>query len=74
MFRVSGVAEGTDDATPPRRIIIKQALPYAKVVGEAWLLTLDRARIESEALQTQGRLVPHLVPKGYAYDPELRSP
>lgn len=71
VFRVSGVPEGTDDATPPRRIIIKQALPYAKVVGESWPLTLDRARIESEALLAQGRLVPHLVPKVYAYDPEL---
>lgn len=71
VFRVTGVAEGTDDATPSRRIIIKQALPYAKVVGESWPLTLDRARIEREALQTQGRLVPHLVPKVYVYDPVL---
>lgn len=52
-------------------VILKQALPYAKVVGESWPLTLDRARIESEALQIQGNLCPNLVPKVYAYVPEL---
>jgi len=54
-----------------RSIILKQALPYAKVVGESWPLTLDRARIESEALQIQADLAPRLVPKVYAYIPEL---
>ncbi|HZG83619.1 S-methyl-5-thioribose kinase [Paenibacillus sp.] len=52
-------------------IILKQALPYAKVVGESWPLTLDRARIESEALIIQGRLAPGLAPKVYDYVPEL---
>ena len=28
-------------------LIVKQALPYAKVVGESWPLSLDRARRES---------------------------
>ncbi|MFC7371748.1 S-methyl-5-thioribose kinase [Fictibacillus iocasae] len=44
-------------------IIVKQALPYAKVVGESWPLTLDRARIESEALILAAKYVPDLVPK-----------
>jgi 5-methylthioribose kinase len=52
-------------------VILKQALPYAKVVGESWPLTLDRSRIESEALQIQARLAPGLVPAVYRYDPEL---
>ena len=52
-------------------VIVKQALPYAKVVGESWPLTLDRARIESEALHTQGRFAPGLVPQVYFTDPEL---
>src|SRR5690606_19497862 len=52
-------------------LILKQALPYAKVVGESWPLTLDRARIESEALIIQGRHAPGLAPKVYAYEPEL---
>lgn len=52
-------------------IILKQALPYAKVVGESWPLTLDRARIESEALMIQESLCPELVPHVHAYEPEL---
>lgn len=28
------------------RVIVKQALPYVRCVGESWPLTLDRARIE----------------------------
>ncbi len=48
-------------------VILKQALPYAKVVGESWPLTLDRARIESEVLQIQGKLCPNLVPNVYTY-------
>lgn len=59
------------DKQSGRSIILKQALPYAKVVGESWPLTLDRARIESEALIIQGNLCPDLAPKVYEYNPEL---
>lgn len=48
--------------------IVKQALPYAKVVGESWPLTLDRARIESEALQQAHALLPQHVPLVHHYD------
>ncbi|WP_100407043.1 S-methyl-5-thioribose kinase [Bacillus solitudinis] len=48
--------------------IIKQALPYAKVVGESWPLTLDRARIEAEALKLAAEFVPTLVPKVFHID------
>ncbi len=54
-----------------KSVIVKQALPYARVVGESWPLTLDRARIESEALLIQSKLVPELVPHVYRYDSEL---
>ncbi|TFE30594.1 S-methyl-5-thioribose kinase [Cohnella luojiensis] len=54
-----------------KSVIVKQALPYAKVVGESWPLTLDRARIESEALKIEGRLAPGLVPEVYHTDNEL---
>ncbi|CAG7631433.1 S-methyl-5-thioribose kinase [Paenibacillus allorhizosphaerae] len=54
-----------------KSIILKQALPYAKVVGESWPLTLDRARIESEALMIQESLCPELVPHVYSYVPDL---
>ncbi|CAJ1001367.1 S-methyl-5-thioribose kinase [Brevibacillus aydinogluensis] len=54
-----------------KSVVVKQALPYARVVGESWPLTLDRARIESEALRIQHKYVPDLVPKVYHYDEEL---
>lgn len=54
-----------------KSVIVKQALPYARVVGESWPLTLDRARIESEALRIQYKYVPDLVPQVYHYDQEL---
>lgn len=59
------------DSTSRKSLIMKQALPYAKVVGESWPLTLDRARIESEKLILEGKLAPGLVPQVYKYDPEL---
>ena len=37
-----------------KSIIVKQALPYAKVVGESWPLSLNRATIESNALKQFG--------------------
>lgn len=64
VFHISDPATGSS-------IIMKQALPYAKVVGESWPLTLDRARIESEALILEGKLAPGLVPTVYLYDKEL---
>lgn len=59
------------DASSGTSLILKQALPYAKVVGESWPLSLDRARIESEALQIQGGLCPDLAPRVYKYDADL---
>ncbi|WP_281885548.1 S-methyl-5-thioribose kinase [Paenibacillus sp. YYML68] len=64
VFHISEPATG-------KSIILKQALPYAKVVGESWPLTLDRARIESEALIIQEELCPTLVPHVYAYEADL---
>jgi 5-methylthioribose kinase len=64
VFHISDVISG-------KSLILKQALPYAKVVGESWPLTLDRARIESEALILQFSLCPDLVPQVYVYDSEL---
>lgn len=54
-----------------KSVIVKQALPYARVVGESWPLTVDRARIESEALRIQHQHVPELVPEVYHFDQEL---
>jgi 5-methylthioribose kinase len=46
-------------------VIIKQALPYAKVVGESWPLTLKRAKIEADALKIFGSIAPNYVPEVY---------
>ncbi|MDQ0058886.1 S-methyl-5-thioribose kinase [Paenibacillus harenae] len=59
------------DSVGGKSLIMKQALPYAKVVGESWPLTLDRARIESEKLILEAKLAPGLVPTVYKYDAEL---
>lgn len=54
-----------------KTIIIKQALPYAKVVGESWPLSIKRATIESKALQIFAKYVPEYVPEVYSHDEEL---
>lgn len=54
-----------------KSIIFKQALPYARVVGESWPLSIDRARIEARALQLQHELCPDHIPAVYHYDAEL---
>lgn len=59
------------DRSSGRSVIFKQALPYARVVGESWPLTLDRARIESEALKIEESLCPGLVPHIYHFDKDL---
>ncbi|MFI2856615.1 S-methyl-5-thioribose kinase [Paenibacillus sp. JSM ZJ436] len=59
------------DTSSDKSIIIKQAVPYAKVVGESWPLSLDRARIERQALQIQHQYCPSLVPEVYAYCDEM---
>lgn len=64
VFRITDPASG-------KGLIIKQALPYAKVVGESWPLTLKRAVIEASALQKHGEFAPDLVPEVYGVDEEL---
>jgi 5-methylthioribose kinase len=65
IFRVYG------ERDRERSVIVKQALPYVRLVGESWPLSPTRARIESDALAVEGRLCPELVPQVYHYDPVL---
>ena len=53
---------------PAGGVCVKQALPYVRLVGESWPLSLDRAHFEHEALQSQAAVVPHLVPHIYHFD------
>ena len=48
-------------------VVVKQALPYLRCVGEAWALPLERAYFENEALTEQAKFVPdpsHVAPSG----------
>ncbi|CFV31350.1 S-methyl-5-thioribose kinase [Yersinia pseudotuberculosis] len=53
------------------RVIVKQALPYVRCVGESWPLTLDRARIEAETLLTHSQFCPQHTVKVLHHDAEL---
>lgn len=55
VFKVQDVQSG-------KSVIIKQALPYAKIVGESWPLSIERTKIEADALEVQNQLAPGLVP------------
>ncbi|URG53554.1 S-methyl-5-thioribose kinase [Pectobacterium quasiaquaticum] len=59
------------DETGISRVIVKQALPYVRCVGESWPLTLDRARIEAETLLTHARFCPQHTVIVLHHDPEL---
>ncbi|WP_110927818.1 S-methyl-5-thioribose kinase [Bacillus massiliglaciei] len=59
------------DPDSGKGIIIKQAVPYAKVVGESWPLTLKRASMEAQALINFGSYCPEYVPKVYYSDERL---
>lgn len=59
------------DELSGRSVIIKQALPYLRSSGKDRLLTLDRARIENEALLLEAELAPGLVPAIYHTDKAL---
>lgn len=54
-----------------RSVIIKQAYPYVRCVGESWPLSLDRIRIEADAMEVQAAHVRELVPQLYHRDNEL---
>lgn len=49
-------------------LVLKQALPYVRLVGPDWPMTPDRAAKEAAALRAHGALAPSLVPKLYDYD------
>ncbi|GKX35329.1 MAG: methylthioribose kinase [Rhizobiaceae bacterium MnEN-MB40S] len=59
------IVEGPDDT-----VIIKQALPYVRLVGESWPLPLKRSFFEYNALVRQAKAcsVTARVPEIYLYD------
>ncbi|MEZ3499584.1 S-methyl-5-thioribose kinase [Pantoea sp. KPR_PJ] len=53
------------------RVIVKQALPYVRCVGESWPLTLDRARLEAQTLVEHYKYCPQHTVKVTHYDETL---
>ncbi len=53
------------------RVIVKQALPYVRCVGESWPLTIDRSRIEAETLIVHYQYCPQHTARVIHHDPEL---
>jgi 5-methylthioribose kinase len=56
---------------PTSGVVLKQALPYVRLVGESWPLSVRRAFFEHQALSAQRAVVPAHVPKVFHFDETL---
>jgi 5-methylthioribose kinase len=56
---------------PAGGICVKQALPYVRLVGEGWPMTLQRAFFEQEYMRRLGPIAGSLMPRLHHYDPTL---
>jgi 5-methylthioribose kinase len=56
---------------PKSGVVLKQALPYVRLVGESWPLSLSRAFFEHQALSAQAKVAPAHVPKVFHFDETL---
>lgn len=54
--------------TAGNSVVLKQALPYVRLVGPDWPMTPTRAEKEANALEVHGKLCPDLVPKTFFFD------
>ena len=52
-------------------VCVKQALPYVRVAGASWPMTLERAFFEASYYSAVAPCVGGLIPRIYHYDPEL---
>lgn len=53
---------------PAGKVVVKQALPYVRLVGDSWPLPLYRAYYEYHALTRQAVRAPHSVPEILFFD------
>lgn len=60
-----------EDVHDSRSVVIKQALPYVRILGDSWPLTRDRIRFETQSLRLYNELAPGLAPEVYYYDEEM---
>lgn len=49
-------------------VVVKQALPYVRLVGDSWPLPLERSWFEYNALTEQAKHAPHLTPRVFHFD------
>ena len=52
-------------------VCVKQALPYVRVAGASWPMTLERAFFEASYYSAVAPYVDGFIPEIYHYDPEL---
>ena len=57
------IVEGESDG-----VVVKQALPYVRLVGESWPLPLERSWFEYNALTEESRHAPGLTPEVFHFD------
>jgi 5-methylthioribose kinase len=56
---------------PKSGVVLKQALPYVRLVGESWPLSVRRAFFEHQALLAQSAVAPAHVPRLFHFDETL---
>ncbi|MGZ5907593.1 MAG: S-methyl-5-thioribose kinase [Reyranella sp.] len=56
---------------PKSGVVLKQALPYVRLVGESWPLPVRRAFFEHQAHIAQAKVTPAHVPKVFHFDETL---
>jgi 5-methylthioribose kinase len=50
-------------------LVLKQSLPWVRVFGEGWPLTIERARHEADAYEVHGRFAGTAIPRYHGFDP-----
>jgi 5-methylthioribose kinase len=75
-WRVEEVGDGNLNLVfivqgPAGSVCVKQALPYVRVAGTSWPMTLERAFFESSYYAAVAPWVGGLIPSIHHYDPEL---
>ncbi|CAH1426081.1 unnamed protein product [Lactuca virosa] len=72
-FKIKEVGDGNLNfvyivISPSGSIVIKQAIPYVRCIGESWPMTKERSYFEATALKRQHGLSPKHVPEVYHFD------
>lgn len=57
--------------SPTGSVVVKQAIPYIRCIGESWPMTKERAYFEAMALKEHGLLCPDHVPEVYHFDRDM---